>query len=86
MSDRTPHYYECSETIALLFPYLDRELDAVEQAKVRHHLDQCGDCSRLFRFEAAMLTLVGERLARTTAPAELRTRIHELSRRTLTGG
>jgi mycothiol system anti-sigma-R factor len=86
MSDRAPHHYDCSETIALLFPYLDRELDAAEQAKVRAHLEECGECSRLFRFEAAMLTLVGERLARTTAPADLRARIHELSRRALTGG
>ena len=85
MSDHTPHHYECSETIALLFPYLDRELDPVEQAKVRAHLEECGNCSQLFRFEATMLTLVGERLARTTAPAELRSRIHELSRRALTG-
>ena len=75
MSDHTPHHYECSETIALLFPYLDRELDPVEQAKVRAHLEECGNCSQLFRFEATMLTLVGERLARMTAPAELRSRI-----------
>lgn len=71
--------FECGDTVALLYPYLDRELTLAELAVVRAHLDACGPCARHFRFEAAVLSLVGLRLGRVTAPPALRARIASLA-------
>jgi mycothiol system anti-sigma-R factor len=75
MSDDAMPDNDCQKTIARLYPYLDRELGPGEQAAVRAHLEVCGNCARLFRFEENVLTLVAERLARTVAPAGLRARV-----------
>jgi mycothiol system anti-sigma-R factor len=79
MTDCRPRAFHCSETVALLYPYLDRELTPEEQAIVQGHLDACGPCARHFRFEAAVLSLVGLRLGRVTAPPALRARIASLT-------
>jgi mycothiol system anti-sigma-R factor len=84
MSDAHTHF-TCRETLDRLSPYLDRELDAAEQAAVRVHLDKCGRCASLFRFEANILTFIGQRLAHTQAPAGLRDRISRLCRSDPTG-
>lgn len=75
MNDTATHHFECAEAMARLAPYLDRELDPTEQVAVQAHLEECGNCAGLFRFEANILTFVGQRLARTQAPAALRARI-----------
>jgi len=69
------HRLDCQATLKRLYPYLDRELDTAELTSVRAHLDRCGPCAGLFHFEANVLRLVGERLAHTQAPADLRSRI-----------
>ena len=81
MNGHSVRPFECGDVIALLHPYLDRELDPAEQALVMAHLDVCGRCARLFRFEAAVLSLVGLRLARVGAPPTLRARIASLADR-----
>lgn len=81
MSDQStvpPLPLECAQTVALLFPYLDRELGPIETEAVRAHLNACSHCARLFRFEANILTFIGERLARTKAPDDLRSRVTRL--------
>ena len=71
----TNHHMNCEEMAARLFQYVDRELDAAEQAAVRAHLDRCGPCTRFFRFEENVLIFLGERLGHTRAPDALRDRI-----------
>jgi mycothiol system anti-sigma-R factor len=75
MSDTVTAPLDCAEVVARLYPYLDRELDASEQAAVQAHLDKCGNCAGLFRLEANMLIYVGRRLAAVEAPAALRARL-----------
>jgi anti-sigma factor (TIGR02949 family) len=82
MTYSSPRPWECSEVIAVLYPYLDRELTDDEQRQVQDHLAQCGNCAQLFRFEAAMLSLVGNHLREIQAPADLRSRIAQLTRAT----
>jgi mycothiol system anti-sigma-R factor len=79
-SDPNAPRFNCHEAIARLYPYLDRELDAADQAAVRAHLEACGHCASLFRFEANVLTLIGDRLARTRAPGHLRARVSALTK------
>jgi mycothiol system anti-sigma-R factor len=79
MSDAHKHdHINCQATLTRLYPYLDRELDETELAAVRAHLGRCGPCAKLFRFEDNILTLIGERLAHTQAPPDLRNRITRL--------
>jgi mycothiol system anti-sigma-R factor len=80
MSDAATPHFNCQEAIHRLSPYLDRELDVDEQAAVAQHLDECGHCARFFRFEANILTLIGQRLAHTQAPPTLRAQISQLCR------
>jgi mycothiol system anti-sigma-R factor len=80
MSDQPTHQLNCAETLERLTPYLDRELDPAEREAVQEHLDACGDCANLFRFEDAMLSFLGDRLLRTRAPGGLRARIAKLCR------
>jgi mycothiol system anti-sigma-R factor len=77
-SDRHTPHFGCHDAIGRLFPYLDRELDAADQAAVEAHLAVCGHCAELFRFEANVLTVIGNRLARTRAPEALRVRLRAL--------
>jgi anti-sigma factor (TIGR02949 family) len=89
MSDQStvpPLPLDCSPTIALLFPYLDRELGPIETEAVAAHLAACGHCANLFRFENNVLAFLGERLARTRAPEPLRGRIAALCRPGGSGG
>lgn len=67
--------FECAEAMERLYPYLDRELEAVEYEAVQAHLAACGNCASLFRFEERILTIVGERLTALTAPPHLRQRL-----------
>ena len=88
MSDdhATDRHLDCQATLKRLYPYLDRELDTAELTAVRAHLDRCGPCAGLFHFEANVLRLVGERLAHTQAPAELRSRISQMCAARRPGG
>lgn len=79
-------HFDCSHTVALLFPYLDHELDAGETEAVQTHLARCGPCADLFRFEGNVLRLCGERLARVQAPPDLRRRIGRICQCGETGG
>jgi mycothiol system anti-sigma-R factor len=80
MSDPATPQFNCQDAVTRLSPYLDRELDDDEQAAVHRHLERCGHCAGLFRFEANMLTLIGQRLAHTRAPNALRRQISQLCR------
>jgi len=53
---------ECDEALAGLYQYLDAELDAATNEKIRRHLDKCPECTGPYEFEARLKTLVRERL------------------------
>lgn len=65
----------CKEVVALLTPYLDRELSAEETAQVKAHLDSCSHCASYFTFEASMLKLVREKLQESEMPKGLESQI-----------
>jgi mycothiol system anti-sigma-R factor len=68
----------CQDAIEHLYQYLDRELNAAEQADVQRHLDRCPSCLGVFRFEENVLRFVGEQCRQTAAPAGLRDRVRKL--------
>jgi len=70
-----PDRLDCEETFLRLDDYLDRELDAAERRLVEEHLATCDVCTAEYRFEAAVLEGLRERLRRVRLPAEVRVRL-----------
>ena len=54
MSEMDP----CEWCEQVLQPYLDRELDEADEAKVKHHLAACGWCEKRYKFEEDLRILV----------------------------
>ena len=53
---------ECDEALAGLYQYLDAELDAATNERIRRHLDKCPECMGPYEFESRLRTVVRERL------------------------
>lgn len=60
MSCGKPHEVDCGEILAALDAFLDGEDTALDRAKIKEHLDECGPCLQEQHLEA----LVKARLAR----------------------
>lgn len=65
----------CRNCLQALNSYIDRELSDDDIVEVRHHLEACGDCSHLYRFEESVRRLVKLRCQEQCAPESLRARI-----------
>jgi mycothiol system anti-sigma-R factor len=65
---------ECSDTAALLQPYVDGELGAAEQERVAAHLESCRPCRAAVQ-EQHWVRATLRALQRDAAPAALRARI-----------
>ena len=70
-------YDPCARCEELLQGYLDRELDADEQAAAERHLDACDYCRRRYRFEAHLRRFVRQAAVEPMAP-ELKQRLAAL--------
>ena len=65
----------CHEVVALLWEYLDGELDAEMRARIREHLDHCHGCTDHFTYEGAFLRTVTRVIDEPMETGELRLRI-----------
>lgn len=63
--------YSCSEMILRLDEYVDRALSPRELLLVEAHLEHCLRCASQFRFEAALVRSIRERLRRIEVPPGL---------------
>lgn len=70
----------CIETVRRLDDYLDRELSDAETHEVERHLEVCGGCLRLFRFEGAALDELRLKLRRVAVPETLESRLRQILR------
>jgi anti-sigma factor (TIGR02949 family) len=61
----------CSEAIARLDDFLDRELSAAEMTLVREHLDTCAHCAEAYEFEGSVLEDLKGKLRRIDLPESL---------------
>lgn len=75
MSCGKPHDVPCSEVLALVYSYLDGEIEVTGCAKIRQHLDECGPCLREYGLEEAVKRLVHKHCGAETVPSELRTKV-----------
>ena len=75
MSCGKHHETPCTEVLDTIYAYLDGELDATDQSKVRQHLDECGPCLREYGLEEAVKRVVQKHCGCDPAPAALRAKI-----------
>ena len=75
MSCGKPHETPCSEVLAELYSYLDKELDPRDRAKVAQHLDECGPCLREHHLEELVKKLVHNCCGHEAVPQELRVKV-----------
>jgi mycothiol system anti-sigma-R factor len=61
--------------VKALHPYLDRELSDEDVIQVRGHLEACGGCLEVYKFEESVRRLVRVRCQEQGAPDSLRQRI-----------
>ena len=83
MSCGNPHKTDCSEVLALVYGFLDGEVDDHDRSRIAEHLDECGPCLRQYGLEQAMKSLVNRSCGCDHAPEHLRiqivTRIRQVS-------
>ena len=75
MSCGKPHETPCSEVLARLESYLDREIEEQGFAQIRQHLDECGPCLREYGREDVVKRRVHKCCGSETAPSELRVKV-----------
>jgi mycothiol system anti-sigma-R factor len=75
MSCGKPHATPCSEVLALVYNYLDGELDHDGCSDVREHLDECGPCLREYGLEEAVKKLVHKSCGCDPVPEDLRDKV-----------
>jgi anti-sigma factor (TIGR02949 family) len=61
----------CADIIRRLDEYLDCCLSLRARRQVEAHLAGCPDCTAKFRFEAALVSSIRERLRRVDVPSHL---------------
>ncbi|ARU41758.1 hypothetical protein CCB80_11660 [Armatimonadetes bacterium Uphvl-Ar1] len=64
------HEMDCSDAVAKMCDFLDRELSAEEIAMVERHLAECGGCRNAFRWEGSVISLM-KQCAQEKAPEGL---------------
>jgi hypothetical protein len=68
----------CEESLAVVYEYLDGELDPERHDMVRRHLERCRNCYPYFNFERLFLDYVHEVGARGERSQDLEDRVRAL--------
>lgn len=75
MSCGKPHEVPCSEVLALVYAYIDGEIEDAGYAQIREHLDECGPCLREYGLEEVVKRLVAKCCGSEPAPSDLRYKV-----------
>jgi mycothiol system anti-sigma-R factor len=67
----------CEKCEEMMQPFLDRALSEAERAEAELHLEQCGYCSRRYRFEESLRQFV-RRACTESMPPELKEKLAAL--------
>jgi mycothiol system anti-sigma-R factor len=70
-----PHETDCTEVLAMVYDFLDGEVDDTERARIAQHLDECSPCLRQYGLEQAVKALVHRSCTCEHAPERLRVEI-----------
>ena len=75
MSCGKPHEVPCTEVLALVYSYIDGEMEDTSTAQIRQHLHECGPCLREYGLEEVVKKLVHKHCGSDLVPSELRSRV-----------
>ncbi|HEY1627163.1 MAG TPA: mycothiol system anti-sigma-R factor [Streptosporangiaceae bacterium] len=75
MSCGKPHDTPCTEVLDRVYGYLDGEIGAMDCAKIKEHLDECGPCLREYGLEEAVKRLVAKHCGCDPVPSALRDKV-----------
>ncbi len=65
----------CEDAFRRIDDFLDRELSADEQERIRGHLEICAACASEFEFERSVIDGVKMKLRRVRVPSDLMAKI-----------
>jgi mycothiol system anti-sigma-R factor len=75
MSCGKPHEVPCTEVLALVYSYIDGEMEDASSVQIRQHLHECGPCLREYGLEELVKKLVHSCCGHEETPGELRTKV-----------
>jgi mycothiol system anti-sigma-R factor len=75
MSCGKPHDVPCTEVLAMVYSYIDGEMDDSSYGEIRQHLDECGPCLREYGLDELVKKLVHKCCGQEPVPGELRTKV-----------
>ena len=75
MSCGKPHEVPCTEVLAMVYSYIDGEMEDSGSHQIREHLDECGPCLREFGLEEAVKKLVHKSCGCDPVPQDLRAKV-----------
>jgi mycothiol system anti-sigma-R factor len=75
MSCGKPHEVPCSEVLALVYSYIDHEMEDASYTQIRQHLEECGPCLREYGLEEVVKRLVHKCCGHEQVPEELRMKV-----------
>lgn len=75
MSCGKPHEVPCTEVLALVYSYIDGEMEDSSSGQIRQHLHECGPCLREYGLEELVKRLVHNCYGQEETPGELRTKV-----------
>ena len=75
MSCGRPHETPCTEVRALLYVFIDGEIDQPHRIEVTTHLGECPPCEQEFAHVIAVKRRVQTALSPEPAPGDLRARV-----------
>jgi len=75
MSCGNPHQTACAEVLALVYVYMDGEIDESHRVEVWTHLQECPPCSQEYEVETRLKARIGQSCGCEPSPAHLRARI-----------
>jgi mycothiol system anti-sigma-R factor len=75
MSCGKPHETPCTEVLALVYSYIDGEMEISSTAQIKQHLDECGPCLAEYGLDELVKKLVHKCCGDEAVPGELRTKV-----------
>jgi mycothiol system anti-sigma-R factor len=75
MSCGRPHAAPCSDVLALVYSYIDGEMDESDRVAIHEHLEECGPCLREYGLEELVKRLVHKCCGHEPVPGELRAKV-----------
>ncbi len=63
---------DCSEVLLRVFEYIDQEMTQDDCARIKAHLDGCGDCMSIYERDLLLKALIRRSCGCETAPDTLR--------------